>query len=404
MFFISQTGTNDCAFTCLKILLANYHQDKNYLFLPCKDGPYNYKEIKEIASKHHMEMIAVKIKEESELFKSKDFPIIITLQTPSGARHSVLLLKVTSRYAKVFDPELGKRKIPLEMFLEQWDNTALVIQKHAHHEKAKCEQKVSDFIDKKDKYTLPIWQLLSGISLLMGVYFVNKESYFYIPVIFFAMFLVFEIIFRKNLINALKRMDENYFSYEMVVNKEKYNEVYRVYEKYRYTALTIIPNLIYTLLISVAIISLLVMNGLVNIVYISLSLVVAIVHAVFYKPYFQTKSNEIAHQEKEIIDANNQFQFKSAIDKAHESSYMLALGGNLFSYLEIAVLLMAAITIMSVSHIVNVIYILFYLCVSVYLKDNFIKMFEYSSGVDDFNSLLAKLVHYIDLKKNNSID
>lgn len=404
MFFVSQTGRNDCAFTCLKILLANYHHDKNYLFLPCKDEPYNFKELKEIASEHHMKLSAIKVASAGELYKCKNFPLIVTLEKSKGVRHSVLLLGVTRKHVKVFDPEIGKSKISIDTFFEQWNLVALMIDKEVERVKVKCPNTYSDFIDKKDKLTLPIWQLLSGISLLVGVYFVNKDSYFFIPVIFFALFLIFEIMFRKGLVSALKRLDENYLSYRLMVDKSKYQEVYRTYEKYRYTALTIIPNLIYTMLISISITALLIVNGLVNIVYISLALVIAVVHTLFYKPYYQSKSIEIAQKEKDIMLAENEIQFNYLIDKAHQSSYQVALSGNLFSYLEIAVLLMTSITIMSVSGIVNIIYVIFYLCISVYLKDNFIKMFEYSSQSEEFDSLLAKLLRYIDINKKNSIE
>ena len=285
-----------------------------------------------------------------------------------------------------------------------WDRKALIVKKEEKHEKIKCPQKITDFIDKKDKIALPIWQLLSGISLMAGIYFINKESYFFIPVIFFAMFIVFELIFRKSLISALRRMDENFFSYRMVVEKNKYFDLYRILEKYRYTALTIIPNLIYTMLISVFVIALLVMNGLINVIYISLALVIALLHVLVFKPYFNNKSNEIAEQEKEINSVSNEIQFHHLVDKAHSSAYQVALSHNLFNYLEIAVLLMTSITIMSVSGIVNVIYVLFYLCISIYLKDNFIKMFEYTNQSEEFDNLLAKLLVYIDIDKNNSIE
>lgn len=404
MFFISQTGPNDCAFTCLKIMLANYHHDKNYLFLPCKDEPYSYSDLKAISSEYHMKTIGIKIGSFDELRKGLKFPFIVTLDKKKGAKHSVLLLGVSRKYIKVFDPEVGKRKIKVEDFYEMWDSRALIVdEEDLKHEKVKCQQKFTDFIDKKDRFTLPIWQLLSGVSLMAGVYFLNKDSYFFIPIIFFALFIVFEIIFRKSLISALKRMDENFFSYEMVVDKSQYPEVYRNLEKYRYTALTIMPNLIYTLLISVFVTALLVMNGLINIVYISLALAIALLHVLVYKPYFKIKSNEISEQELAIKDADNQFQFHLTVDNAHKSAYQVALSNNVFNYLEIAVLLMSAITIMSVSGIVNIIYVVFYLCISVYLKDNFIKMFEYSTQSEEFDNLLAKLLRYIDIRKNNSV-
>ena len=189
MFFISQIGPNDCGFTCLKILLANYHHDKNYLFLPCKDEPYSFAELKKIASEHHMEMIGVKVGCSSELTNSKDFPFIATIKRENGAKHSVLLLRATRKHVIMYDPEFGRRRMSLEDFYEVWDSMALVIETETGHKRVKCPQKVIDFIDKKDKIILPIWQILSGVSLMAGLYFINSNSYFFIPIIFFALFI-----------------------------------------------------------------------------------------------------------------------------------------------------------------------------------------------------------------------
>lgn len=404
MFFISQIGPNDCAFTCLKILLANYHHDKNYLFMPCKDEPYSFADLKSIAKEHHMDIVGVKVSDANELLNGKDFPFIATVEKKKGVRHSVLVLSATRKHVKVFDPETGRRKLPFEVFVEIWDKKALILNKEVERHKVKYKDKVFDFIDKKDKIILPVWQLLSGISLMAGLYFINSNSYFFIPIIFFALFIIFEIFFRKSMITALKRMDENYFAYELIVDKSKYPEVYKNLEKYRYTALSITPNLIYTMLISIFVTALLVMNGIINVIYISLALVIAILHALVFQPYYRSKSNDIAEQEKEISGADNFTQFRLAIDKAHDSAYHVALGNNLFNYLEIAVLLMTSITIMTVSGIVNVIYVLFYTCISIYLKDNFEKMFEYDRQSEEFDGLLAKLLHYINLNENNSIE
>ena len=404
MFFVSQVGPSDCAFTCLKILLANYHKDKNYLFLPCEDKPYSFKDLENISREYHMEMTGIKVEDYHELFESKDFPFIATLDKRKGVKHSVILLGISKKYVRIFDPESGKRRMKLEDFYAQWDGKALVKNKDQPSPKMKCPNKATDFIDKKDKYTLPIWQLLSGVSLLTGVYFINKDAYFFIPIIFFSLFLIFEIIFRKSLISALKRMDSNFFSYQLTVDKSKYYDVYQTYEKYRYTALSIIPNLIYTMMISIFATALLIMNGVVNLVYIAIALAIAILHVFIYKPYFQLKSNEIGEEEKRIYDVNNQIQFNIVVERAHKAAYQVALSNNLITYVEVAVLLMSAITLMSISGVVSVIYVIFYLCISIYLKDNFVKMLEYSGQSEEFDNYLAKLLHYVDVNKNNSIE
>ena len=403
MYFISQVGQHDCAFACLKMLLANYHHDKNYLFLPGEDKAYSFKDLKDISSKYHMETIGIKIDSVQELLKSKEFPFIITLEKNKGLRHSVLILSANKKYVKVFDPATGKRKIPLDSLYEQWDLRALIIKDKGNYERFKCDYEPVDFISKKDKITLPIWQIASGISLLIGVYFINTNSYFFVPIIFFAIFFIFEIIFRKGLINALKRMDDNIFNYKLNASKKDFYEFYKVEEEYRYVALSIIPNFIYTILVSIFVTALLIMNSSINVVYVLLSLIIAVIHVYVYVPYHKRKNSELLEQESLIKESNNQFQFRSIVSNTHEVAYSLGLFKNAFTYVEIAILLMSAITIMSLSNIVSVIYIFFYLCISVYLKDNFIRLLECSNKSEEFDNLLAKLLHYVDLSVSNNI-
>ena len=405
MYFISQVGQHDCAFACLKMLLANYHHDKNYLFLQCEDRPYSFKDLKEIAATHHMDISGVRIGGSRELERCKDYPFIAVLEKKKGIKHSVLVLGASRRYVRIYDPEIGKRKILMEIFYQQWDRKALVVNKEKGYLKVKCDVQINDFIDKKDKITLPIWQLISSISLAVGMYFINANSYFFLPVIFLALFIVFEIMFRKNLISAMQRMDSNIFNYKIKAEGKEYYDFFKVMEKYRYVALSIIPNLIYTILISVFVTLVLVMNSSINVVYILLSLAIAIIHVYIYLPYEKNKHDEVAEQEVQIIDVQNQFQFRSVVEQAHEKCYKLALFKNALTYTEIAVLLMSIITVMSLSHIVNIIYVIFYLCISVYLKDNFIRLLQYSSQSEDYSNQLVKLLHSIDLSvKNNPME
>ena len=138
MYFISQVSQHDCGFACLKMLLANYHHDKNYLFLPTRDGPYSFKDLTEIAKEHHMEAIGIKISDVKELKEGREFPFIVNLEKKKGFKHSVLLLAVRRKHVKIFDPESGKRTIPLELFYDQWDQKALIVNRPKNYEKVKC--------------------------------------------------------------------------------------------------------------------------------------------------------------------------------------------------------------------------------------------------------------------------
>lgn len=405
MYFISQVGQHDCAFACLKMLLANYHHDKNYLFLKGEDKPYSFMDLKKIANEYHMDVSGIRASGSKEIEKNKNYPFIVTLEKRKGYKHSVLVLKMSRKYVTIYDPETGKRKILSEIFYNQWDRKALVVNKEPGYQKIKCDIQIDDFIDKKDKITIPIWQIISSISLAVGMYFINSNSYFFVPIIFLSLFIIFEIMFRKNLISAMQRMDDNIFDYQINVEKEQFYDFYKVMEKYRYVSLTIIPNLVYVVLISVFITMVLVMNSTINLIYIFLALLLAIVHVYIYLPYQKSKHDEIADKEIMIKDVQNQFQFRAVVNAAHESAYKLGIFRNSLTYVEVAALLMSIITVMALSHIINITYVVFYLCISVYLKDNFIRLMQYSDQSAEYNNQLAKLLHYMDLSiKNNPVE
>ncbi len=162
MFFISQVGEQDCAFACLKMMLANYHHDKNYLFLPCENKSYSFYDLVNIASEYNTTLLGIKIGSAEELIHSKKFPFIATLNRKKGTKHSVLVLRVTRKYVYYFDPAIGKRKVAIEMFLEDWTNKALVMDSFT---KTKCPKDFTDFVSKRDKISLPILQIFSGLSL-----------------------------------------------------------------------------------------------------------------------------------------------------------------------------------------------------------------------------------------------
>lgn len=405
MYFISQVGQHDCAFACLKMLLANYHHDKNYLFLKGEDKPYSFMDLKKIAANYHMDVSGIRISGSKEIERNKEYPFIVTLEKRKGVKHSVLVLAMSRKYVKIYDPETGKRKLLREIFYSQWDHKALVVNKEPGYQKVKCDIQINDFIDKRDKITIPLWQIVSSISLAVGMYFINANSYFFVPIIFLSLFIIFEIMFRKNLISAMQRMDDNIFNYRINAEKEQFYDFFEVMEKYRYVSLTIIPNLLYTVLISIFITSVLVMNNTVNLVYVFLTLLLAIIHVYIYLPYQKNKYDEIADKEAVISNVENVFQFRSVVNAAHEGAYKLGLFKNALTYVEIAALLMSIITIMAVSHVVNITYVIFYLCISIYLKDNFIRLMQYSEQSEEYNNQLAKLLHYMDLSiKNNPME
>ncbi|MCR4912121.1 MAG: hypothetical protein K5925_06390 [Bacilli bacterium] len=396
MYFISQSGKHDCAFTCLAMMLANYHKDKNYLFLKHEDRNYSFKELMILAESFNMTLLGVQIESVGELTKSDKFPFIVTIKVSEKAFHCVLLLKATKKYVLVYDPAVGKRKIGLREFEEVWTNKALIVKNYM---KSSCPFVPPTFIAKKDKVTLPLWQILSGVSLLAGTYFISKDALIFIPIALFSLFVVFELVFRENLVGAMRRMDAEINSYSLDITKEKYYELYSNIERYRKAALTKTPNIIYTMLIAIFIIIILILNGTINLVYIALAFGYSIFEAFVFEPFIEMRAKEIIEDEKKISLCENDDEYYHYSQEAREKAYHLGIVKTVFTYLGVAIFLVATILVMALSQVVSVTYVVFYLCIILFLKSNFIKVFSFNKQEEDYDNYLNKLINSLKIEE-----
>ena len=97
MYFISQVGKHDCAFACLSMMLANYHHDKNYLFLKHEDKQLSFKDLQIIGESYNLKLLGVKIDNVNEIANCRNFPIIVTLKLKDNTRHSVLVYRANKK-------------------------------------------------------------------------------------------------------------------------------------------------------------------------------------------------------------------------------------------------------------------------------------------------------------------
>ena len=398
MYFISQTGKQDCAFACLKMMLANYHRDKNYIYLPCENKSYSFQDLIDIGSHYNTTLLGIKIESPQELYKCKKFPIVVTLNKKKGLKHSVLLLSANAKYVSIYDPELGKRKISTELFLTEWTGKALIVKEMT---RTKCPETFPDFINKNDKIILPITQLLSGISLLIGTYFLSDSFKIYLPLIFMVLFVTFEVLFRWTLVGAMRRMDDIISGYTFNLEKEQYVDLFKDIEKYRKIALTITPNFIYSCMITIFVIVVLMINSLINVIFVMVPLMLAFIQVFLFNPYFNEKKLVIEEKESELADVENDYQFKMKSSEVHNIAYKTALNSNAYFYFEVAMLLLSIVLTMVVTKTFNITYVVFYLCITLFLKSNFAKLFELPSQSEEYDRTLAKLINVISTQNNN---
>ena len=397
MHFISQIGEHDCGYTCLSMLLANYHHDKNYLFLKHEDRQYSFKELIDEAAKYNVELKGVKISDPFELTNNEAFPIIAVIKLDSGARHSVLLLKANTKKVVYYDPAYGKVVESFVNFASKWTKHALIVTKY---EKTTCDIKPDSFIARRDKITLPIFQILSGVSLLLATYFLNREVVMYLPIIFFVLFFIFELLFRDNLVRAMRRMDKNMDDYEIEVSKEKYHDLFVATEKYRIKALTRVPEIINACLISAFLVFILLINSRMNAIYVLLVVFLAVIECFVFVPFINKKTMEVDKQEKSLLEVEDPGEYQIIANTTREDAYKIGQYRTVFTYVSIGILLFVSILLMAVSDVVDLTYVVFYLCVCLFLRMNIVKVFSFDTLSQERDKEHVKILCYLK-KKNN---
>ena len=391
MLFIQQSGKHDCAFSCLEMLLANFHHDKNYLFLKHEDREYSFKELIGQAEAYNLHLIGIKVEDTAELTKCRTFPLLVVLKVDEKVFHSVLVLKINLKKVYLYDPKKGKVTIKFDEFDNLWTHRALMIK---DGQKTSRPEKAPDFISNKDKVTLPIFQILSGISLFIGSYFIDKDAYIFVPIGLFSLFIIFELLFRDNLVKAMKRMDEEISFYSLEDGIDYYSFYYDT-EKYRYIALSFYPNVIYSALISIFLTFVLLLNDTINIVYIVLAFVIALIEAVIVQPYFQKKKNEIAEDEEKIRKCKDDSEYKEYSTRARGNAYYVGLFKIIKNYLSIAITIVVTVLIMAMSEVVSITYVVFFLCITTFLKGMFEKILNHSVDIEERDLYRAKIINYL---------
>ena len=129
-----QLTNYDCGFACLKMILANFHHDENYLFLKQNLNKKNYSflELANIAKDHNL---TLKGYECNDIFLLKKLPCI-TLVNNQKNNHFVIIKKIKNNKIYLIDPLLGDKCILLKDFEKKWSKKVLLVEKV---KKTKCQ-------------------------------------------------------------------------------------------------------------------------------------------------------------------------------------------------------------------------------------------------------------------------
>lgn len=344
MKFISSVSNKDCLFQDLKMILAYFNKDKEYLFIPNPhlETPFTFQEIVDIARNYDMNLVGFQCLDINEILKIKKLPFIVTIK--SKDRHAIIVEKIYRKKVKIVDPSTGVSYIKKEDLLNKLDGYGLYV---SSFKKKKCPIKSIEALPKSEILVTAILEAISGISCLLGTYFVSPSYPFYLPIILFSVFFIFEILLRRYNVKVMEKMDERllYSGYYV----DNYFDYYQRFNVLKSSSLLLIMNLIISILISFFICYILIMNSTYNLINISVVIVFVIINFFTNKYYFSPKSREIAALENDIKTVKEKSEFVSLTRKANKEGYKYGLAYKLRRYVTIGFYLFTVILIMAIS-------------------------------------------------------
>jgi|GEM_PF-2269901 len=375
MYFIHQLEETDCGFACLKILIARTNRDENYLYTPNPEPhhAYSFLELSHLGEDYGLTMEGYKVSDKKEALHI--MPPFIAHLSVEGTKHFVIVSKVKKARVQVMDPKNGVYWMPAKDFIELFTGMLLAV---AHAEKSKAAALKCNPVPARERFYLHVLQLLSIIYLLVALYFVNEDSQFLYPVIFFVAYFGLELLYKKFLLGVMARFDNKII---MPTMKHLSIEVKSNFAfLYDFKALSILSPLgfVSQLAVVLAIGVVMTFNAWGNAFIIIGCLGMALMETFLWNPCFRKQARGMAKIESGILQKLEKKQpVEVDLIDLNKRTYRYALLDETKKYVSYFILLAGCLLSMALSGVASVNYLVFHFIIFSYLLENVRGLFNY---------------------------
>ena len=380
MFFVPQILKDDCGMAALKMLLADVHHDKNYLFIPQDEehGPYSYDDLIDIARTYSVELEGFSVPAMIELEKSDDFPFIATIKTLGGP-HAVYVYKRKGRRIYLLDPLDGKVEMSVSKFIELWDGTLLKVKQYV---KTRCPYQEAKPISSGQWFVLNLLQILAAAAAIAGVFFISENVYIFLPIALFSLAVILEIAMKSYSFSIMRTVDD--FFYDAVIPKEgEYTKTLRRFERYKHGLLTSFSNFIVTFLITLAFIVIILNNDIKNFLLIAGPLLAASLEGLFYRPYLRRGFRNVGYLEEQLDSSVDPIDYRDKVTTLHKEAYKYGRVEMFKRYIGLALYIGIAVVLMAINGMVSFPYVIFYLCIQIMVYQCFKTLLDYPAKCEE---------------------
>jgi len=387
-----QSNENDCGFACLKTILASLNKDKAYLFLPnTKNHAFSFYELKHIAQRYHLMLSGVEVDGGIILLKNEKYPFIATI-TIGKNKHAVVVYRITKKTVYYYDPSTGKTKSSLENFQTIWDKKILKVD---IYQKFRCPVKPIEEVSKKDKIGISIMSLISNLSLVVAILFVNKEIYIVIPIIFFFLCVLVEVIKKIIMKKIMMKMDDTILYSRNEDSIKNYYEFYLNYNSMKNLSLVFPTNVFLAFIATCFAIAIVLLNDISNIFYLIIPITLSLIDFIFIEPKVKKTNLKCSIYEENIKNVKTKNEFVKQSRSACKEAYKFAAIINFYNYLSIFIIIVGVIAIMAINQNISLANGVFYLFIGLFVKQNLTSTFKANQQYHDYIYSKIKIINMI---------
>ena len=377
MYYIPQITNNDCLFTAFKMLLANVKKDEKYLYLQEdeKHGAYSLLEIIEKGKAFGVELFGFEADDKNELKNCKNIPLILNIKVGTQSLHSVYVYKVSERYVYYLDSDAGKVKMPFDKFILKWDGKGLMTRTI---NKVENEPEPIQMVIKRNPLA-NVFQLLSAICFIFGLYFIDGKTNLFIPIGIIVGGLLFEIITKVIRIKDMKMFDKETNTYLDKVKSKNYFEFLPRREKLKLSIYSLKNNYMFYFISCAFVIFVILLNNPLNVACIIMPIVLAVIQCIFIRPLEKKKNLELELLEvkfsKEKTSASASKSLMQIEKEAYNFSYAM-LGKNTIGVILFFVASFVTLKLLNAFDLINIFFLVF---TEIFLYQNLLPLFTYES-------------------------
>lgn len=392
-YYIKQIGEKDCAFACLKMLMAIVYKKRDFLFYPQIkiDQSYSFKEIIDVAAQEGITLIGFRYAAKNDILKQTNLPLLIPIYK-NGISHMVLVKKIKGKKIVIYDPIDGIVNYKYDDLLSVWGGEALEV---SNKTGSSFRFRNKQFFPKGLSYLTIIFQVLSFASLFAGLFFINDKYPFIISVLLLATYIVFEIIYNRLLIESMRTFDRNAFPYLIENSTKSFKDKYISMNNYKISLFGAPLQIITSGIILIAGVTIVGLNNYLNLIVVSLIFVITFLFKLFETKVINRRKNNSAFIEQKMFMTTSKEELEKEFNLLQKEVYKETFFFSSKKYLILFIAAIFSLILSSLSGAISINFVLFHTCVFYYIGTLFEKIIGFISSRNQNNYYKCLFNYYI---------